>query len=88
MPSHFSRRKFLVGMGAVATAGKAGSFVMATSGDAPAAANKFPIGFSTLGCPAWNWDKILDFAQQHWSCLSPTGRRGTADSSRGDSGAG
>ncbi|PYX81416.1 MAG: hypothetical protein DMG70_19520 [Acidobacteria bacterium] len=65
MPSHFSRRKFLVGMGAVATAGKAGSFVMATSGDAPAAANKFPIGFSTLGCPAWNWDKILDFAQQH-----------------------
>jgi sugar phosphate isomerase/epimerase len=24
-----------------------------------------PIGFSTLGCPAWDWRKILDFAQQN-----------------------
>ncbi len=23
------------------------------------------IGFSTLGCPAWNWIKILDFARQN-----------------------
>jgi sugar phosphate isomerase/epimerase len=23
------------------------------------------VGFSTLGCPAWEWSKILDFAQAH-----------------------
>ncbi len=26
---------------------------------------RFPIGFSTLGCPAWTWKQILDFAQAH-----------------------
>ena len=26
---------------------------------------KLPIGFSTLGCPAWTWRQILDFAQSH-----------------------
>jgi anaerobic selenocysteine-containing dehydrogenase len=29
-----------------------------------AATGRYPIGFSTLGCPAWDWIKILDFAQQ------------------------
>jgi sugar phosphate isomerase/epimerase len=24
-----------------------------------------PLGFSTLGCPAWDWPHVLDFAQQH-----------------------
>src|SRR6185369_576443 len=27
-----------------------------------ASGDKLPIGFSTLGCPAWEWGKILDFA--------------------------
>jgi len=26
---------------------------------------RLPIAFSTLGCPAWNLGKILDFAEQH-----------------------
>src|SRR6266550_4672436 len=26
---------------------------------------RLPIGFSTLGCPAWTWKQILDFAQAH-----------------------
>src|SRR2546421_483437 len=26
---------------------------------------RFPIGFSTLGCPEWTWKQILDFAQAH-----------------------
>src|SRR5207249_7444988 len=26
---------------------------------------RLPIGFSTLGCPAWTWKQILDFAQSH-----------------------
>ena len=28
-------------------------------------AAKLPLGFSTLGCPAWTWRQILDFAQTH-----------------------
>jgi sugar phosphate isomerase/epimerase len=66
MPSDFSRRMFLAGMGAAAVAAKVCPLAMATSADAPAAAKEsFPIGFSTLGCPAWGWDKVLDFARQH-----------------------
>src|SRR5256714_9529999 len=26
---------------------------------------RLPIGFSTLGCPAWTWNPMLDFAQTH-----------------------
>jgi sugar phosphate isomerase/epimerase len=26
---------------------------------------RLPLGFSTLGCPAWDWPHVLDFAQQH-----------------------
>ena len=27
--------------------------------------SRLPIGFSTLGCPSWDWLRILDFAQQN-----------------------
>lgn len=27
--------------------------------------SRIPIAFSTLGCPEWEWQKILDFATQH-----------------------
>src|ERR1700694_2173138 len=27
--------------------------------------SRIPLAFSTLGCPAWEWKKILDFATQH-----------------------
>ena len=27
--------------------------------------SRIPLAFSTLGCPAWEWKKILDFAAQH-----------------------
>jgi sugar phosphate isomerase/epimerase len=26
---------------------------------------RLPLGFSTLGCPAWDWPHVLDFAQEH-----------------------
>src|ERR1700674_2671172 len=32
---------------------------------AHAAAARLPLAFSTLGCPAWTWPQILDFAEQH-----------------------
>src|SRR5580693_4787927 len=27
--------------------------------------SQIPLAFSTLGCPAWEWKKILDFAHDH-----------------------
>src|SRR6202790_4111922 len=30
-----------------------------------AAAARLALAFSTLGCPAWTWPQILDFAEQH-----------------------
>ena len=32
---------------------------------AHAAGERLPLAFSTLGCPAWTWPQILDFAEQH-----------------------
>jgi sugar phosphate isomerase/epimerase len=66
MPFHFSRRKFLAGMGAAAAVAKIGPFAMAARADTPTPAEEsLRIGFSTLGCPAWTWNKILDFAKQY-----------------------
>src|SRR5882757_6391286 len=31
----------------------------------PPKPSKIPLAFSTLGCPGWEWPKILDFAQQY-----------------------
>src|SRR4029077_13493684 len=31
----------------------------------PSPRERFPIGFSTLGCPNWTWTQILEFAQSH-----------------------
>ena len=41
---------------------------------------QLPIGFSTLGCPAWDWTKILDFAQQNrFAAVELRGLQGTMD---------
>jgi sugar phosphate isomerase/epimerase len=52
-----SRRQFLKGLSLAMLAPKA----------FPAETKKIqlPIAFSTLGCPNWEWTKILDFANQH-----------------------
>ena len=43
-------------------------------------ASRIPIAFSTLGCPAWEWKKILDFAQQHgFSAIELRGLQGSMD---------
>lgn len=42
--------------------------------------SRIPIAFSTLGCPAWDWPKILDFAQQHgFSAIELRGLQGNMD---------
>jgi len=38
------------------------------------------VGFSTLGCPGWEWPKILDFAQAHdFSAIELRGLQGSMD---------
>lgn len=38
------------------------------------------VGFSTLGCPAWEWMKILDFARAHeFAAVELRGLQGTMD---------
>lgn len=45
-----------------------------------AADNRLPIGFSTLGCPSWDWLKILDFAEQNgFASVELRGISGTMD---------
>jgi sugar phosphate isomerase/epimerase len=45
-----------------------------------ASAGRLPIGFSTLGCPAWEWGKILDFAQANgFSAVELRGLQGNMD---------
>jgi sugar phosphate isomerase/epimerase len=47
---------------------------------ADAKPSRIPIAFSTLGCPAWEWSKILDFAHQHgFSAIELRGLGGNMD---------
>ena len=50
-----TRREFLAMGGA--------SFALAMSRLAWAAEQRLPLAFSTLGCPTWEWQKILSFAE-------------------------
>jgi len=46
--------------------------------DSPA--SRIPIAFSTLGCPAWDWPKILTFAHDHgFSAVELRGLQGNMD---------
>jgi sugar phosphate isomerase/epimerase len=42
--------------------------------------SRIPIAFSTLGCPAWDWPRILQFAHQHgFSAIELRGLQGNMD---------
>lgn len=42
--------------------------------------SRIPLAFSTLGCPAWGWKKILDFAAQHgFAAIELRGLEGKLD---------
>lgn len=42
--------------------------------------SKIPLAFSTLGCPGWEWKKILDFATQHgFAAIELRGLEGKLD---------
>ena len=51
-----TRREFLHASAAV---------LAAPYGRLPTEGDLLPLGFSTLGCPAWTWTEILDFARSH-----------------------
>jgi sugar phosphate isomerase/epimerase len=47
---------------------------------AEAKPSQIPLAFSTLGCPAWEWNKILEFATQHgFSAIELRGLGGKLD---------
>ena len=42
--------------------------------------SRIPIAFSTLGCPAWDWPRILEFAHPHgFSAIELRGLQGNMD---------
>ena len=44
---------------------------------------RLPLGFSTLGCPAWTWTQILDFAAAHdYAAVELRGLQATMDLSQ------
>lgn len=66
----FTRRAFL----------ESSALVLATPLLANAWKKRLPIGFSTLGCPGWEWSKILDFAQSNnFSAIELRGLQGKMD---------
>ncbi len=47
---------------------------------AQARAKRYPIAFSTLGCPAWSWKQVLDAADKHgYAALELRGIAGEMD---------
>ncbi len=66
-----SRRKFLKGL----------SFAALTAMIAHARrVSRLPLAFSTLGCPSWEWKKILEFAGQHgFAAIELRGLEGNLD---------
>lgn len=68
---HFTRRRFLEISGFTFAALRAGAL---------APKPRRIVGFSTLGCPGWEWSKILTFAQDHdFSAIELRGLQGNMD---------
>jgi sugar phosphate isomerase/epimerase len=71
-----NRRQFLKMLSSAMLA----PMVLAETRAAETKASKIPLAFSTLGCPAWEWRKILDFATQHgFSAIELRGLEGKLD---------
>jgi len=71
-----SRRRFLQ----VLSSAMLARAVMAPKLFAKDSTSRIPIAFSTLGCPSWEWNKILDFAREHgFSAIELRGLQGNMD---------
>src|SRR5690348_4501922 len=70
-----NRREFVKSVSAVV-----GASVLPLHSFAESPASRIPIAFSTLGCPAWDWPRILEFAHQHgFSAIELRGLQGNMD---------
>lgn len=70
-----SRREFLKASSVALAAAVCSPFSIAKGSQ-----SRIPIAFSTLGCPAWDWKKILEFADQHgFSAIELRGLKGNMD---------
>ena len=70
-----SRREFVKMLSSAMLASK---WTFAMKGESEP--SRLPLAFSTLGCPAWEWQKILDFAAQHgFSAIELRGLKGELD---------
>ena len=71
-----SRRRFLKQLGVAMLAPRLGTKAFSSE----TKKIKLPIAFSTLGCPAWGWAKVLEFAHQHgFSAIELPGLEGNLD---------
>ncbi|HYM75336.1 MAG TPA: sugar phosphate isomerase/epimerase family protein [Candidatus Dormibacteraeota bacterium] len=71
-----SRREFLMGMSSAALVSVTLPRMLLSRSESP----RIPIAFSTLGCPAWDWKKILEFARQHgFAAIELRGLEGNLD---------
>lgn len=75
-----NRRQFLQQAFTALSAAALAPQVLAKANPAETKPSKIPLAFSTLGCPAWDWKKILDFATQHgFSAIELRGLEGNLD---------
>src|SRR5437868_4710019 len=73
MLTNSTRREFL-------KTAAAGAAIAACPSLLQASPDRLPIGFSTLGCPAWEWLQILDYAVAHgFSAVELRGLQGNMD---------
>ncbi|HYW65761.1 MAG TPA: sugar phosphate isomerase/epimerase family protein [Candidatus Dormibacteraeota bacterium] len=70
-----TRRKFVA-----ASACGAASLALRRFAWAAETKERLPLAFSTLGCPAWEWPKILEFAESHgFAAIELRGMMGSMD---------
>jgi sugar phosphate isomerase/epimerase len=60
-----SRRTFVQSAATLLAAGCARPLMSGASSQAVAGGARLPLAFSTLGCPSWDWPRVIDFAQVH-----------------------
>ena len=70
-----TRREFVA-----ASASGAASLALRRFAWATETKERLPLAFSTLGCPAWEWPKILEFAESHgFAAIELRGLMGSMD---------
>ncbi len=75
-----NRRQFLRHASTIVSSALLSRFAFAQQKHEDAKPSQIPLAFSTLGCPAWDWPKILDFAQYHgFAAIELRGLEGKLD---------